>query len=182
MIPNTLQQDWKQASPTNATQGASYMALAPLDDPGPVTALATGRIVIEPTLNHLLAIFYGTDTDNDAFQCLISAASPVGAGTAKFWPTPTPLFELNGLLASGFPGLAGSLIPVAQYFADTLVIESAYDGGATPKLGESNVYTRPAIGAAMLWLEFVGCQKLVFDFKDTGGTDVVDMNFLWREI
>lgn len=181
MLLETLSQSFRKARSVNQTSNGYVSKVPTATEPSGDAGTATGASVFDlssPTgalsQNGLVAVFYGTGSNNNTFSARLIGWRPVGeTNTLTMLWIPVPLIEVAVTLSSTPVGVVGHTIVATELFADTIALT-----GTTANANVGVELVSPANDTiAILSADLRGFRKLEWSFT-TGGS-ATDCNCLW---
>ena len=176
MLLETLSQKFRKVRSVSQTSNGYVSKVPTATEPTGDAGTATGASVIdlgtggEYTQNGLMAVFYGTGSDNNTFSARVLGWRYVEDNpNTRLW-IPVMLVEFALTLSSTPVGVAGKTIVATELFADTIVLTYGNDDISV------DIVSPAANVIAHVVLDTKGSQKIEFSFT-TGGV-ATDCNAL----
>jgi hypothetical protein len=177
MLLETLSQEFRKARSVNQTSNGYVSKVPTATEPSGDAGTATGASVIDlgkggsTAQNGLLAVFYGTGSNNNTFSARVIGWRSAGSNApdTMLW-IPVVLVEFALTLSSTPAGVVGKTIVATELFADTIALTYGNDDISV------DIVSPAADIIAHAVLDLKGFQKVEFSFT-TGGS-ATDCNSL----
>lgn len=189
---NTISTHFFQARSVNQTSNGYVSKVPTKSEPVTDVGTATGQSAFSLSdesggisQNRVKFWPYGTGADGTTFSMRMigwrcCGKQPSNTAAPIIW-VPVTLIEIQATLSSALPGVAGSIIPVAMFFAKTITVTSqplitGTINAVAGNLGAQEIYSSGTTVSAWGIVQLYGAQWLECSFT-TGGS-ATDANCL----